>query len=139
MTQIQLKRVKGDFGFEAGDADGHVLHIDGSPEIGGQGSGARPMHILLMALGGCSGIDIVSILKKQRQEVTGFNMRIEGERESGKDVSLWKTIHIVFELAGQIDPDKAKRACELSMNKYCSVAETLKRAGATITWEVSIN
>lgn len=138
MTQIQLERINGDFGFEAKDADGHTLRLDGSPEIGGGNFGVRPMHALLMALGGCSGIDIVSILKKQRQDVKGFSMRIEGEREKGKEPSLWESMHIVFELSGTIDIDKARRACELSMNKYCSVAETLKRAGGRITWEVRI-
>ena len=97
------------------------------------------MQLLLMGLGGCSGIDILSILKKQRQHVTGFRMRLEGEREPGKDPSLWKNIDLVFELKGQIDKDKAEKAVALSMEKYCSVSETLKRAGATLNWKVVIN
>lgn len=139
MTRIQLHRVSGDFGFEARDAGGHIVRMDTSPETGGIDFGVRPMQMLLMGLGGCSGIDIVSILKKQRQQVTGFNMTIEGEREPGKEPSLWKNIHIVFDLTGEIDPDKAKKACELSMDKYCSVAATLKAAHGTITWEVKVN
>ena len=138
MVQIELTRLKGDFGFEARDAAGHVARMDSSPESGGLGFGIRPMQMLLMGLGGCSAIDIVSILKKQRQTVDGFRMHIEGEREHGKEPSLWKTINIIFELQGAIDPDKAKKACELSMQKYCSVAATLKEAHCTITWEVRI-
>ena len=138
MINIELTRVNGDFGFEARDANGHTIKMDSSPETGGENFGARPMQVLLMGLGGCSGIDIVSILKKQRQQVDGFNMHIEGEREPGKEPSLWQTVNIIFELTGNIDPEKAKRACELSMDKYCSVAATLKAAGCTINWEVRV-
>ena len=138
MIEITLDRKEGDFGFEAKDAQGHIIKIDSSLETGGANFGARPMQMLLMGLGGCSGIDVVSILKKQRQVIEGFKMIIKGEREQGKEPSLWKTIHIVFELSGQVDEEKAKRACVLSIDKYCSVAETLRRAGASITWEVKL-
>src|ERR1700716_590187 len=114
MIRIELNRVNGDFGFEAKDAAGHTARMDSSPESGGLNFGIRPMQMLLMGLGGCSGIDIVSILKKQRQPVDGFRMHLEGEREQGKEPSLWKTINIIFELQGAIDPDKAKKACELA-------------------------
>lgn len=138
MIEINLERKEGDFGFEATDAQGHTVRLDSNPESGGVNFGVRPMQMMLMGLGGCSGIDIVSILKKQRQTVEGFNMKITGERETGKEPSLWENVHLVFELKGTIDEDKAKRACELSMEKYCSVAETIRRAGANITWEVKI-
>jgi putative redox protein len=138
MVQIELNRVNGDFGFEARDAAGHLARMDTSPDTGGLNFGIRPMQMLLMGLGGCSGIDIVSILKKQRQTVDSFRMHIEGDREHGKEPSLWKKVHIIFELQGAIDPDKANKACELSMEKYCSVAATLKEAHCTITWEVRV-
>lgn len=139
MIKIELERVDGDYGFEAKDANGHTVRLDTSLEGGGTNFGVRPMQMLLMGLGGCSGIDIVSILKKQRQTIEGFSMKIEGEREAGKEPSIWKNVTIVFELTGNIDPDKAKRACELSMDKYCSVAETLRRAGGELKWEVRVN
>ncbi|MBS1662984.1 MAG: OsmC family protein [Bacteroidetes bacterium] len=139
MIKVQLSRVNGDFGFEAKDAYGNTVRLDSSPETGGENFGVRPMQMLLMGLGGCSGIDIVSILKKQRQTVTGFNMAVEGHREKGKEPALWENVHIVFELTGEIDPDKAKKACELSMDKYCSVAATLREAHCKITWAVSVN
>ncbi|GEO09267.1 OsmC family protein [Segetibacter aerophilus] len=138
MVNIELTRVEGDFGFEAKDSNGHVVRMDSNPESGGKGFGARPMQLLLMGMGGCAGIDIVSILKKQRQIVEGFDMKIEGEREAGVEPSLWKTVNIVFELKGDIDIDKAKRACALSMDKYCSVAETLRKSGSNITWDVRV-
>lgn len=139
MIRIELDRKEGDFGFEARDANGHTVKLDSSPESGGINYGVRPMQILLMGLGGCSGIDIVSILKKQRQQVDGFRMSIDGEREPGVEPSLWKEVKILFELEGNIDLDKAKKACQLSMDKYCSVAETLRRSGTKLTWEVRIN
>jgi len=138
MVKIEVSRVQGDFGFEARDANGHVVKIDSNPESGGGNYGARPMQLLLMGLGGCSGIDIVSILKKQRQTVDSFDMKIEGEREPGVEPSVWKSVNIVFELKGNIDIDKARRACALSIDKYCSVAETLRRAGCNITWDVRV-
>ena len=139
MIEINVNRKHGDFGFEAKDGNGHTIKMDTSPESGGDHFGIRPMQVLLMGMGGCSGIDIVMILKKQRQTIDDFSMKIEGEREDTKDPSLWKNVKIVFELKGDIDIDKAERACELSINKYCSVAETLRRGGTNITWEVRVN
>ena len=138
MIQIELSRVAGEFGFEAKDAAGHTIHIDTSPENGGTNFGVRPMQLLLMGLGGCSGIDIVSILKKQRQQVQDFSMKVEGNRFAGKEPSLWEKIHVVFQLKGDIDPEKARKACELSMDKYCSVAETLRKGGTELSWEVRV-
>jgi len=139
MIHIEVNRVHGDYGFEAKDAGGHIARMDTSPETGGQHFGIRPMQMLLMGLGGCSGIDIVSILKKQRQTVEGFRMLIDGEREAGKEPSLWTNIHVIFEMKGDINPDKAYKACALSIDKYCSVAATLRAAGCNITWEVKVN
>ena len=78
-------------------------------------------------------------LKKQKQRIDNFKMHIKGQREKDKVPALWETVHMVFELSGDIDNEKAKRACTLSVDKYCSVAETLRRAGATITWEMKVN
>jgi len=139
MTRIQLKRVSGNFGFEAKDAAGHTVRMDSNPESGGQDFGVRPMQMLLMGIGGCSGIDIVSILGKQRQTVDAFYMTIEGDRQKGTEPSLWEYIHIRFDLEGAIYPDKAIKACQLSMEKYCSVAATLREAHCSITWEVYVN
>lgn len=138
MIKVEIERIQGDYGFEAKDANGNLVRMDSNPESGGQNFGFRPMQMLIAGLGGCSGIDIVSILKKQRQEITGFHMSIEGDREAGKEPSLWENVNIVFELKGNVDPAKARRACELSMDKYCSVAETLRKAGCNLTWDVRI-
>ena len=139
MAKIELSRVHGDFGFEATDEQGHTLKMDSSPESGGQNFGIRPMQTLLMALGGCSAIDVLTILKKQRQDVKEYKMVINGEREAGKEPSLWQDIDVEFHLWGAIDEDKANKAVELSVGKYCSVAATLVKAGADLRWKVVIH
>lgn len=137
--KVELERVHGNYGFKGKDASGHEVLFDSSAENGGDNFGIRPMQSLLFALGSCSGIDIVSILKKQKQSFSSFKIKIEGEREDARPVSLWKTINVVFEFTGDVDEEKAKKACALSIEKYCSVAETLRRAGAEIKWSAQIN
>jgi len=139
MALMQLHRSHNDYGFTATDAGGHNLTIDIPVEQGGNGQGFRPMQLLLAGLGGCSAVDIVSILKKQKQEIKNFAINVDGEREPGKEPSIWKDVDIVFHMDGTIEPAKAFRAVELSMNKYCSVAETLRRAGAELKWKVVVN
>ncbi len=78
------------------------------------------------------------ILRPGDKTLKEKEVEIEGEREAGAEPSLWKTINIIFELKGKIDIDKARRACALSMDKYCSVAETIRRAGCSITWDVRV-
>lgn len=136
---MQLQRTSGDFGFTATDSGGNNLSIDIPVEKGGNGNGFRPMQLLLAGLGGCSALDVVSILKKQKQQVEAFAIDVDGEREKDKEPSLWVDVQIVFKLSGDIEPAKAYRAVELSMNKYCSVAATLNRSGATIQWRVEVN
>lgn len=139
MEAVEIKRISGEYGFEATDAQGNKVRLDNSLDSGGHNFGVRPMQSLLIALGSCSGIDVISILKKQRQDLQGYTMNVAGEREKVGDMSLWKTVHVTFNLAGNIDPDKAHKACQLSVEKYCSVAETLRRAGCSITWEVNVS
>jgi putative redox protein len=138
MNVIEMERVTGDFGFEIKDENGHILHTDSSIENGGSNYGFRPMQLVLSALGSCSAIDMVSILKKQKQPVKEFKIRIEGEREKDKIPSLWESIKVLFTLQGNIDIQKAEKAATLSMEKYCSVAETLRRGGTKITWQVHV-
>ena len=103
MIEITMDRVVGDYGFEAKDALGHTVKIDSSIENGGSNYGSRPTQLLLMGLGSCSGIDVVSILKKQKQTIESFKINIKGRREKDKTPSLWEVIHMVFELKGDID------------------------------------
>ena len=139
MAKIELARVSGDYGFEATDENGHIVRMDSSPESGGKNFGVRPMQILLVGLAGCSAIDVLAILKKQRQEVKDYKMVVNGDREVGKEPSLWQNVNIEFHLYGDIDEGKALKAVELSINKYCSVSATLEKAGAKITYQVFVH
>lgn len=105
---------------------------------GGSQQGIRPMQMLLMGMAGCTAVDILMILKKQRQELRDLRIELEAEREADKEPSIWQTARLVFHFFGPVDPQKAHRAVELSVQKYCSAAETLRRAGAAIEWEIKI-
>jgi putative redox protein len=139
MALLQAELTNPDYGLTITDAKGHTMKIDIPADQGGHGDGFRPMQTILSALCGCSAVDVISILKKQRQPLEGLRIKVDGERQHGVEPSLWEKVHLLFELKGDIDPGKASRAVELSISKYCSVAETLRRAGATLTWEVMVN
>lgn len=136
-VKVSLERVNDAFHFRAQNEDRHVIDLDASPEIGGQNKGFRPMQLLLAAVGSCSAIDIVSILKKQKQQVTSFDIEVDADRQNVEEHSVYKTIHLHFILGGPIDPDKAERAVRLSVDKYCSVAKALEATSA-ITYSITI-
>lgn len=137
--RIELKRLDDAFHFEAKSETGNIAHMDAGENIGGHNKGVRPMQMLIMGLGGCAAIDIVLILKKQKQEIETFEISIDGEREKEKEPALWETVDVHFKLTGKVDKEKAERAVQLSMDKYCSVSKTLEKAGAKINYKVSVN
>lgn len=139
MALLQAKLTHPDYGFTITDAKGHTMKIDIPADQGGHGDGLRPMQTVLAALCGCSAVDVISILKKQRQPLTDLLIKVDGERQKGVEPALWEKVHLLFQITGDVEPGKASRAVQLSMEKYCSVAETLRRAGAHITWEVMVN
>lgn len=132
---IELTK-KGNFHFEALNEGGQKVNLDASPAIGGENKGARPMELLIMGLGGCSGIDVINILKKQKIELEDLKIKINAEREPDAIPSLFQTIHVNFAFKGEVDKNKAERAVALSMDKYCSVAKTLEKT-AKITYDLS--
>ncbi len=136
--EIELNLLNNAYHFEAKNESGNTVNIDASPSIGGLGLGARPMELLIMGLGGCSGIDVLNILRKQKIEPSDFKIKISAEREKDATPSLFTNIHVKFIFKGPIDESKAKRAIELSMDKYCSVAKTLEKT-AKITYEMEIS
>ena len=138
MVKIEMIRMDDAYHMAATNDRGNILHLDNGVEGGGKGAGFGPMQSLLSALGGCSVIDVVSILKKQRQELKDIKVTITGEREKGVTPSLYQQAHVHFRLFGDIDMGKAEKAVALSIDKYCSVAETLRRAGAKVTYAFEI-
>jgi putative redox protein len=137
-TRITLRRIGEPFHFEAQNATGNRVEIDAGAAIGGTGKGARPMELLLMGLAGCAGIDVISILQKQRQSIESIEIDVVGVRGESKLANPFTQIRMVFALRGTIEESHLKRAIELSMEKYCSVAKTLEKT-ATITWEYTLN
>jgi putative redox protein len=135
---ITLQRQDDAYHFVARNETGNSVSLDGSPSIGGGNKGARPMELMLMGLGGCSGIDIVSILKKGRQEPREFDIEIDADRDPDHVPSLFTNIRVRYIFSGDLDPAKVRRAIELSLEKYCSVAKILERT-ASITYTYTIN
>jgi putative redox protein len=137
MVKIEINRLNDGFHMEAVNEQGNLVHMDASPDIGGTGLGMRPMQMLLAAMGGCSSIDVISILRKQRQDLKDIKVTVTGEREKDAVPSLYTDVHAHFKLYGELDPDKVEKAVALSMEKYCSVAKTLERT-AKITYSFEI-
>lgn len=120
--------------FLAVGPSGHGLVMDADRE---RNSGPGPMELLLVALGGCSGSDVVTILRKKRQQVTGIEIRLEGER-APEPPMVWTHIKVHFRVTGRgVDPRAVEQAVELSRSKYCSVAATLGHT-ARIDWSHTV-
>lgn len=135
--KITLQRENQDVHFSASGMTPVNVQIDGAPSMGGIDAGARPMELVLMALGGCSVIDVVSILKKQRQQIDDLKIDVEGEREPNAVPAPFKKIHMTFHFKGELDEAKVNRAIQLSVEKYCSV-QVMLAATVEITWSYVI-
>ncbi|MEM6841855.1 MAG: OsmC family protein [Bacteroidota bacterium] len=136
--QIKIKRLNDATHLEATNGDGLSFQMDGSLDVGGRNLAMRPMQVLLSSLGGCSAMDIISILQKQRQPLEDIQFTLDGSREEGKVPALFTEIHITYDLYGNLDEDKVKRAIDLSLEQYCSVAKTLEKT-AKITYSFKIH
>ncbi len=121
-----------------GTADsGHAVVMDAPPSVGGNNAGSKPSELLLTALGGCTGMDVISILRKKKQDVSGFEMNVSGETPDTHP-RYFTDIHIEYVVTGKnISEDAVKRAIELSMDKYCMVGITIGKA-AKITHSYKI-
>jgi putative redox protein len=135
--QVKIRRMNHKVHFEASNADGNTVQLDGSPAIGGEGKGMRPMELLLTAVASCSVFDVVSILEKQRQPADDVQIEASGERAETGDAKPFTSLHFRFLLTGDLDREKAERAVQLSVEKYCSVGASLD-PGIPVTWETVI-
>ena len=112
--------------FEARTGSGHTINMDGPPDHGGQNLAARPMEMVLVGLGGCSAYDVVEILEKSRQTVTSCEIKIDAQRVD-EIPAVFSVIHMHFVVGGtDLNEKHVKRAVELSVDKYCSVAKMLR-------------
>ena len=134
--KITLNRLNEDYLFECTNQAGNKILLDNTSQPNAQG--VSPMESVLMAVAGCSGIDMVFILKKQRQVIDDFSAEVEGERIQVEEAKPFKSITVKFFLKGDIDPRKALKAAELSFEKYCSVSKTME-PNVTVAYEVYVN
>jgi putative redox protein len=134
--KITIERKNAEYLLEAKGASGIPVMIDNKGMDDVQGS--SPMELLLMGVGGCSAIDMIAILKKQRQQIASYKVEVTGERYDVDDAKPFKAMHIAVYLEGDIHPDKAQKAADLSFEKYCSVSKSFDNCIA-ITYEVWVN
>jgi len=135
--KVLVKHIKG-MHFQGEGSSKVKTNIDASVTAGGTGHGTNPMELLLIAIAGCSGMDIVSILEKMKVKVQRFETTVEGERASDHP-RVFKDIEIVFKFWGaSLTEDELQRAAQLSMEKYCSVANMIDKA-ANLTYRIEIN
>ncbi len=116
---------------------GHTVIMDGAPEAGGKNSGPRPMEMILLGLGGCTAFDVVHILRRGRQIITGCEVEMDAQRAE-VDPKVFTHIHLHFIVTGNnLDPKQVERAINLSAEKYCSASMMLK-ATVDITHDFEI-
>lgn len=135
--EVKLQRVNDAVHFIAQGTSNVDIHIDGSPDIGGENAGARPMELILMGLASCGAIDIIGILKKQRQRVDRFDVTVDAERAE-EYPKVFKKINVHYIVSGNVEEEKLKRAINLSKDKYCSATHMLnKTAEINYTYEIN--
>ncbi len=123
--------------FEA-DVKGNKIMLDAEPNVGGGKRGAPPKPLMLVALGGCTGMDVISILKKMRVDIEGFKVSVEGEL-TGEHPRYFNKMHVIYEFTGKNLPlDKLQKAISLSEEKYCGVSAVYNKV-MQITSEIKIN
>lgn len=125
--KIRLRLADPPYHLEAVNESGNTVHLDASPGIGGENRGARPMELMLIGLAGCSGIDVIHMLRKQRQPLEGLEVSVEADRHEDQVPALFREIRVHFRATGPVEPARLERAVRLSMEKYCSVARILER------------
>jgi len=137
--KIDVNWLGNDFHFEAENGTNGKIRIDGNNEIGGLEGGLAPMQLLLAGVGGCSAIDVLHILEKQKQKVDSLKVEVDGDRQEveGASHTEYKSIHLHFILSGELDPKKVERALKLSITKYCSASKALEK-DSNITYDYKI-
>jgi putative redox protein len=119
------------------DVNGHKITLDASPEVGGEDLGPRPKLLMLSALGGCTGMDVVSILQKMRVDFEGVNVIVEGDVTDEHPKHFFK-MHIIYEVTGKDLPlDKIEKAVSLSEERYCGVSASYRKS-MEITSEIRL-
>ena len=125
----------GGMAFEAATGSGHTVTVDGPPDLGGENRGPRPMELMLLSVGSCSAVDVLHILRKARQDVTGVEVAVDGTRAE-TDPKVFTAIHLRFTVRGRdLSGRQVARAVSLSAEKYCSASLMLSAGGVAVTHE----
>ncbi|GIS21575.1 osmotically inducible protein OsmC [Bacteroidetes bacterium SCGC AAA795-G10] len=135
---VSLERINKDYLFQVSNSDGKSVLLDNKSKSFGEIQGISPMELLLMGIAGCSSIDIIAILDKQKINPISLKMDVKGHRHENQVPALFYQIDINIYLEGSFSPEKAKRAAKLSFEKYCSVSKTLEST-AKINHKVYLN
>jgi len=122
--KINLNLIEEPFVLQAKNEDGVVLTIDAAESIGGKGKGLRPMETLASSLAGCMAIDVLLILRKQRQNITHFEIEVSASRANAIP-AVFEEIRLIFILNKEVNPEKLNSAIHLTHEKYCSVSQSL--------------
>lgn len=123
--ELHLKKTGGIFDLELTNSLNQIVELNASPDLGGKDQGFRPMELLAGSLAGCSSIDILHILNKQRIIPESFDVKVNATRRD-EIPSIFERIHLEFFVSDEVPRDKLVRAIELSMDKYCSVTKILE-------------
>ena len=124
--------------FVAESETGHSIVLDAAPESGGRNMGMRPMELMALSVGSCSSYDVVTILRKARQQITSCEARVTAQRADAIP-AVFKSIHLRFRIVGKnLSEKQVERAIELSAEKYCSASIMLKNAGVEVTHDFEI-
>ncbi len=127
---------KENMAFEA-RVDDYKIMIDASSDVGGENKGPTPKPLLLVSLGGCTAMDVISIAKKMRQDITGFEVEVRGEIEE-EFPKPYSSIHLIYKFRGNnLEKEKLDKAITLSQDRYCGISATLRKA-VGITYEIVV-
>ncbi len=124
--------------FAADTGSGHTVYMDSVANVGGEDSAARPAELPFAGLAGCTGMDTISILRKMKQDVTRFEVEVEGVERTEEHPKYWKEINVVFHVDGDVDAKKLTRAIDLSRERYCGVSAIMK-GGVTFHYFYVLN
>jgi putative redox protein len=135
--RIKLKLLDAGVLFEAETARGHRVRVEGARELGGTDSAPSPMEYLLISQMGCTAIDITEMLRKMRQPLVHLAMDAEAQRAEDQVPRVFNHIHLHYVLYGAVSPEKAARAIDMSVNRYCTVSKMIDRvARITTSFEI---
>ncbi|ASB48908.1 OsmC family protein [Alkalitalea saponilacus] len=135
MNEVKIKW-QGNMAFES-EMFGHKITLDAAKEVGGEDKGIRPKPLMLLALAGCTGMDVVSMMKKMRVDLEGLEIKVEGDL-SEDHPKTYQSMKVIYEFKGKDLPvEKLERAVQLSEEKYCGVSALYKQV-IPVTTEVRI-